>query len=354
MALFKPKMTVDDLEFVVLAAGKGTRNYPHSKGVPHKSLVPFGSRKVIDYLVTDILKAGGKHITIVCGDDAAKKSFQDCFTREKDVEEKFEKKGNILELELLKSLYLPDDIDVKYVVQKQPLGTGHAVGLVHQSIADKHRNIVMLWGDDIVLPDYIANNYKKPPKTILERAVDKYLADGYGGNLIATRKVKDPSRWGVVENGIYVEKPKQSKSNEAAFCFAILDYSVTEKLARDAALIDEGKEPVYKDGMVGGEYIFIPALNATVLEDKRCQHLRTIPMTWDEIYLDCGSLAGYEQALIYSLLTSSVYAKENLNFLTRLYLKRKKMHNHQVRFLKNIFKNLVNLQKIIKIHHNCY
>ncbi|MDR2934042.1 MAG: hypothetical protein LBU68_02045, partial [Rickettsiales bacterium] len=66
------------------------------------------------------------------------------------------------------------------------------------------------------------------------------------------------------------------------------------------------------------------------------------------IYLECGSWAGYEQALIYSLLTSSVYAKENLSFLTRLYLKRKKFNNHQVRFLKNIFKNLVNLQKIIK------
>ncbi len=46
-------MTPENLEFVVLAAGKSTRNYPHSKGIPHKSLVPFGSRKVksITFLV---------------------------------------------------------------------------------------------------------------------------------------------------------------------------------------------------------------------------------------------------------------------------------------------------------------
>ena len=348
MNLFKQKMTTDNLEFVILAAGKGTRNYPHSKGIPHKSLVPFGSQKVIDFLVKDIIAAGGKHITIVCSDESAKKAFQSCFTHEKDVEAKFEKKGNTLELELLKSLYLPDYIDLKYVIQPKALGTGHAIGLVHQSIADKHRNIVMLWGDDIVLPDYVANDYKTKPKTILMRAVDRYLSDGYGGNLIATRKVKDPSRWGIIENGIYIEKPKKSKSNEAAFCFVIFDYRVTEKLAHDVVLIDSGKDPVYKDGLVGGEYIFIPALNATVLEDRRKQYLRTVKMKSDEIYLDCGSLAGYEQALIYSLLTSSAYAKENLMFIIRLYLRRKQFYKSPFKLLKGILKSLVNLHKIIK------
>ena len=348
MNLFKSKMTTDSLEFVILAAGRGTRNYPHSKGIPHKSLVPFGSQKVIDYLVKDIIAAGAKHITIVCSDESAKKAFQACFTHEKDVEDKFERKGNTLELELLKSLYLPENIDLKFVIQKQALGTGHAIGLVHNSISDKHRNIVMLWGDDIVLPDYIVNEYKTAPKTILTRAVERYLSDGYGGNLIATRKVKDPSRWGIVENGVYIEKPKKSKSNEAAFCFAIFDYKVTEKLGIDSKLIDEGKEPVYKDGFVGGEYIFIPALNATVLEDKHKQHLRTVKMKSDEIYLDCGSLAGYEKALIYSLLTSSAYAKENLMFIIKLYLRRKQFYKSPFKLLKSIFKSFINLKKIVR------
>lgn len=333
----KDKIKKEDLEFVILAAGKGTRNYPHSKGVPHKSLVPFGSRKVIDYLVNDIISAGGKHITIVCSDEKAKAAFQECFTREKDVEDKFETKGNILELELLKSLYIPEDVELKFVIQKKPLGTGHAIGLVHKSIEKTNRNIVMIWGDDIVLPDYVSNTYKTPPKSILARAVEQYVKDGYGGNLIATRRVKDPSRWGIVENGIYIEKPKQSTSNQAAFCFVIFDKNVTKKLAKDAELIDSGKTPIYKDGMVGDEYIFIPALNATVLEDKRRQHLRTIQMNKDEIYLDCGTLAGYEQALIYSLLTSSVYSKENLNFITRLYLRRKKMYKKSKSFFYKLF-----------------
>ena len=83
-------MTTDNLEFVILAAGKSTRNYPHSKGIPHKSLIPFGSRKVIDFIMQQIIIAGGKHITIVVADNAAIESFKQCFTKEPEVETKFE------------------------------------------------------------------------------------------------------------------------------------------------------------------------------------------------------------------------------------------------------------------------
>ena len=68
-------MSPENLEFVILAAGKSTRNYPHSKGIPHKSLVPFGSRKIIDFIMSQIILAGGKHITIVVADDAAIEAF---------------------------------------------------------------------------------------------------------------------------------------------------------------------------------------------------------------------------------------------------------------------------------------
>ena len=86
-------LTTNDLEFVILAAGKSTRNYPHSKGIPHKSLVPFGSRKVIDFIMKQIILAGGKHITIVVADNSAVDAFKQCFSREPEIEEKFESKG---------------------------------------------------------------------------------------------------------------------------------------------------------------------------------------------------------------------------------------------------------------------
>ncbi|MDR2099001.1 MAG: NTP transferase domain-containing protein, partial [Rickettsiales bacterium] len=69
-------LVVDDIEFVILAAGKSTRNYPHSKGLPHKSLIPLGSRKVIDQIIKEAIRAGIRHITFVCADDRAREAFE--------------------------------------------------------------------------------------------------------------------------------------------------------------------------------------------------------------------------------------------------------------------------------------
>ena len=54
-------LTSNDLEFIILAAGKSTRNYPHSKGIPHKSLIPLGSRKVIDHIIRELISSGAKY-----------------------------------------------------------------------------------------------------------------------------------------------------------------------------------------------------------------------------------------------------------------------------------------------------
>jgi len=56
------------------------------------------------------------------------------------------------------------------------------------------------------------------------------------GNLFITRHVDDPSRWGIVENGIFKEKPKQSTSHEASMSMVFLDKKVGEKL-EEAAIV---------------------------------------------------------------------------------------------------------------------
>ena len=300
-------MDTNNLEFVVLAAGKSTRNYPHSKGIPHKSLVPFGSRKVIDFIMHQIILAGGKHVTIVVADDAAIESFEQCFVREPEIEQKFEKKGNLKALELLQSTYIPEDVEINYVIQERPRGTGHAVGRVYDKIRDTGRNIVMIWPDDIVLCDKKANDeLNRTP--IYKRAVDEYIKMGCKGNLGITRPVDDPSRWGIIDEGYFKEKPKDSKSNQAAFGLFIFDRKVCEKLCESAKFMDEDKAV---EGIVGGELAFADALNKTVDEDPETQKIHTIPMLDTDTYLDCGTLAGYEEALLYTLLKESVFKERN-------------------------------------------
>ena len=46
----------DTFEFVICCGGESTRNYPQSKGLPHKALLPFGDKRIIDYALKNIVQ----------------------------------------------------------------------------------------------------------------------------------------------------------------------------------------------------------------------------------------------------------------------------------------------------------
>ena len=302
-------LTADDLEFVILAAGKSTRNYPHSKGIPHKSLIPLGSRKVIDHIIKEMINSGAKHITIVCSDEKAKEAFELCFTKEKNIEDKFKKSGNIIGLELLQSLYIPDNIEIKYVIQKEPKGLGHAIGLANMVANGRH--LVIRVPDDIVIPNHCAKN-PELRKPVVQRCIEKYIADGIGGNMFVTRHVNDPSRWGIIDEGIFKEKPKESKSNEAFQTLAILDAKIGKRLEEVAKHVDtKGTEEYNLWETEGKEIHFDKYLNEEVKKDPEKMSIRTFPIAKTDTYLDCGTLQGYEEALLYTLLKESVFKERN-------------------------------------------
>jgi len=305
------------LEFVILAAGKSTRNYPHSKGLPHKSLVPFGSRKVIDEVMRQIIAAGGRHVTIVVSDESVVSAFESCFKREPEIESKFLKKGDHPRLELLQSLYVPEDMDIKYVMQRKPLGTGHATAMAYEPIRNTGRNVVMIWPDDI----FVADRYARYPEDripVYRRAVVRYIAEGSGGNMAITRQVKDPSRWGVIHKGYYVEKPPSPVSRQAVNGFFIFDREVCEELLAEAKRLEAGEQI---EGLIGGEHTFIPALNRIIDRNPKKMKVRTVQLKESDIYLDCGSIEGYEKALLYALLAESRFNRDNFRFI-RLILPR--------------------------------
>jgi len=306
-------LNADRLEFVILAAGKSTRNYPQSKGLPHKSLAPFGSRKVIDHIMGQIIKAGGRHVTFVISDKSTQDAFEACFRREPSIEEKFARKGDMVALELLKSTYVPDDMEIKYVYQAEPKGTGHATALAYESIRETGRNIVMIWPDDIFLADKYAL-FEADREPIYRRAVHKYISEGCRGNLAITNYVRDPSRWGVVSDGRYVEKPDTLVSHDAAKGFIIFDRAVCEELLKDKGRMEAGE----KVELHSGELTFIPALNRVIGKDPRSMRIRVIRTEPTDIYFDCGTINGYEQALIYTLLSESRFSRDNLRFVKKV------------------------------------
>ena len=83
----------ENLEFVICAAGECTRNFPHSKAIAHKSLLPMGDKRIIDYTLKDIVQMGAKHITIVCSNKKVINDFKKALAPAKQVEEKLRTKG---------------------------------------------------------------------------------------------------------------------------------------------------------------------------------------------------------------------------------------------------------------------
>ncbi len=300
-------MTTNDLEFVILAAGKSTRNYPHSKGISHKCLMPFGSVKIIDFIMAELLYAGAKHITIVVSDEKAKEAFELAFAREKNIEEKFERSGNVIGLNLLKKVYIPNDVEIKYVIQKEPKGLGHAIGLANKLAGVRH--LVVRLPDDIVISTFPDENVFK--NSLIVACVNEYIK-GDGGNMFITRQVEDPSRWGIIENGVFIEKPKESQSKEAFNTMAIFDKKVAARLEEVATLIDTmGTEEYNMWERQGKEIHFDKYLNDEVLKDKALMHIRTFVKRETDKYLDCGTIKGYEEALVYTLLKLSVFKDGN-------------------------------------------
>ena len=269
--------------------------------------MPFGSVKIIDYIMAELLFVGAKHVTIVVSDEKAKEAFELAFAREKQIEEKFEKNGNKIGLELLKKVYIPDDVEIKYVIQKEPKGLGHAIGLANKLAGGRH--LVVRLPDDIVVSTLDGENVFK--NSLIVNCINEYIK-GDGGNMFITRKVEDPSRWGIIENGVFIEKPKESVSKEAFNTMAIFDKKVAKRLENVATLIDTvGTDEYNMWESQGTEIHFNKYLNDEVVKDKENMQIRTFPKRDSDRYLDCGTIKGYEEALVYTLLNLSAFKDNN-------------------------------------------
>jgi UTP--glucose-1-phosphate uridylyltransferase len=131
---------------VIPAAGLGTRFLPLTKAQA-KEMVPLVDRPAIQYVVEEAVQAGIDDILIVTG--RTKRSVEDHFDRQPELELELDKRGKHDDLELVRSL--ADLADIHYVRQAEPLGLGHAVGVAAKHVGD-HPFAVLL-PDDVMVDD---------------------------------------------------------------------------------------------------------------------------------------------------------------------------------------------------------
>lgn len=260
-----------NIEIVILVAGKSTRNYPLSKGIAHKSLLPLGSKKIIDYITNYIADTDVQDVTFTVSDENSKHSFEDCIYYEKT------------------SL---SNKNIKFVYQHEPKGLAHAIATA--SSVSENRDMLVVFPDDIL----IFSDGTNPIKLLLE----KYQIDTESKNIFLTRKVKDPSRWGIVENGFLREKPQTSTSSDASVMGFIIDYNVIQNINNNIKCIVNSKE----------ESHYSKYLNY-MIENHQTNKIQTVDIDqFDVKYLDCGTTKNYEKALIYFLLNISDNKDSNI------------------------------------------
>lgn len=165
------------MDAVILAAGEGTRLRPLTSSRP-KPMLPVAGKPILQWDLEAIAGNKFKKAIIVVG-----------YKKER-IMNYFGDKFNGIELE--------------YVIQKEQLGTGHAVSIVEDFVDD---SFLVMNGDLLVSQDLISDFVKN------HRNSDSEVSMG-------VVEVKNPSEFGIVDirgkkvRGI-VEKPKRSKGNLA-------------------------------------------------------------------------------------------------------------------------------------------
>jgi UTP--glucose-1-phosphate uridylyltransferase len=167
---------------VIPAAGLGTRFLPATKAQP-KEMLPVVDRPAIQYVVEEAVRAGITDLLIITG--RGKRSLEDHFDRNFELEYYLEKKGKTSDLSEVTAL--AEMADIHYVRQGEPLGLGHAVSVARKHVGDNP--FVVMLGDDIM----------EPSSQVLEGMIRTY--EQFGRSVVALQEfpLDEISSYGCVK-----------------------------------------------------------------------------------------------------------------------------------------------------------
>ena len=156
---------------VVPAAGLGTRFLPATKATP-KEMLPVVDKPAIQYVVEEAVNAGLDDVLLITG--RSKRSIEDHFDRNYELEEALSAKGDTEGLALIRESY--ELATVHYVRQGAPKGLGHAVLCAAKHVG--HEPFAVLLGDDFIHPE----------DGLLQRMLE--VRERHGGTVVALMEVE--------------------------------------------------------------------------------------------------------------------------------------------------------------------
>ena len=266
-------------------AGWGTRFLPATKSCP-KEMLTVVDKPLIQYAVEEAIEAGCKELIFVTSSN--KKSLEDHFDRNFELEYSLEKKEKYELLEMVKNI-IPKDVSFFFVRQPEALGLGHAVLCA--------KPLVGIEDFAILLPDDLIYNHGCGTGA-LKQMVEAVEGTDIRG-CIATQQVsKDKTAsYGILakddENIIkaIVEKPAPEKASSTTA--VVGRYLLPNKIFKCLEFTSEG---------AGGEIQLTDAIVKLIDQEEKI-----IAYDFKGTRYDCGDklgflIANYEIALTHKEL----------------------------------------------------
>jgi UTP--glucose-1-phosphate uridylyltransferase len=237
---------------VIPAAGLGTRFLPATKATP-KEILPIIDTPTIQYIVEEAASVGLRDVLMITG--RAKRSIEDYFDHNQELEEALEAKGDQAGLALVRAS--TELADMHYVRQGAPRGLGHAVLCAAEHVGNAP--FAILLGDDMI--------DRRDP--LLRRMID--VRRRHGGSIVALMEVEPSqvSQYGcaaikptdeddvvVVTDLVEKPDPAQAPSNWIIIGRYVCDPAVFDVLRRTPP----GR---------GGEIQLTDALRTLAVDDRR-------------------------------------------------------------------------------------
>ena len=294
----------DNIEFVIACGGLSTRNFPHSKAIAHKSLLPFGDVRLIDHILHEIVKMGGRHITMVCSNQETIDTFKQALARDDKIVQKLKNKNRTEIAAVLESTFLPEDIDLKFVIQDVPVGTAHVLYCASQMFSERH--VALIFPDDIYVSKDENNSH-------LKKLVDDFLEDKHR-ILVTGIEKEDVSNNSILVNKRLIEKPKNPANHIGGFSPYVFPKEMISFVQQ------EWENHQTEILNLGHEWFYVDVINSFLDNGGETQgffikmHLKDS----DDLFMDTGALPLYEESLIFSLLKLSRFKEKNRQIAQKL------------------------------------
>ena len=278
-------------------AGIGTRFLPATKSVA-KELIPILNRPLIEYAVEEAQSCGFEKFVFVLSEE--KLQLTQHFQRNKRLENQLRKKNSRLVDSI--SQYNIRNNKIFSVIQKQPLGLGHAIWCAREYIDGPFA---------VILPDDLI--FSKTP--CIKQLVDQYYK--YGKSILGVQEVNknQVNRYGIIKTTTnhlakkidiidLIEKPdfKKAPSNIAIIGRYVLTRNIIDELSN-------------KEKGSGGEIQLTDAIKNS--------------LTFSEVFgykfqgkrFDCGNMMGALEAQIYAAINRSENKRETIKIIKK-YIKK--------------------------------